>query len=287
MNLAQDLKFQFRHGSPVIKLVFINVISFVAIGLLRLILLLANTRFDFVHIYLALTNNFDHLFHTPWTIITYEFTHTGFLHLLFNMVMLFFTGRIFLDFFRQTDIWRVYIYGGIIGGVLYLLSGFLPVFNGHTSTLIGASGSVMAILFATAAYAPNLEVSLFGIFQLRLIWLAIGYLLLDLIAIPDGNAGGHIAHIGGAIFGYMFAKYRKGDIHLRIFESFFDNKPDEKKFNVKVNVQRTSKNNIRQSHSNHSPSQEDIDIILDKISKNGYDKLSKQEKDILFKASQD
>lgn len=287
MNLLDDLKYQYKYGSAVIKLVFINVTIFVAIGFINLFLLLFNTRFEFVSTYLALSGNFSHMLHTPWTILTYQFTHTGFIHLLFNMVMLYFTGRIFEDFFRKQDIWRVYLLGGLAGGLLFILSSFLPAFRNQNSILIGASGSVMAMLFATAGYAPNLRLALFGVFEVRLIWLAVGYLVIDMISIPAGNAGGHIAHIGGALFGYLFAKYRQGNLQMNLLDSFRAPKPDERKFKVKIHTHAPTKKHSNNDNTSHQPTQEDIDIILDKISKNGYDKLSKQEKDILFKASQD
>ncbi len=289
MNLTEDLKYQFRYGTPIIKLIFINVAIFVVLGLINLNLYLFNKHVDIAGIYLALSSDFNHLPHTPWTIFTYQFVHAGPFHLLFNMLMLYFTGRIFTDFFRKDDAWRVYLLGGLIGGVLYIISSAIfPVFSGKASTLVGASGCIMAILFATATYAPNMRIALFGIIHIRLVWLALIFLFLDLISIPVGNSGGHIAHIGGALFGYIFAKYRQGRIQINLFESLFNNKPDERKFKVKVNAHETSEKKFTQhSKTNRKPSQEDIDIILDKISKNGYDKLSKQEKEILFKASQE
>jgi membrane associated rhomboid family serine protease len=287
MNLADDLKYQFRYGTPVIKLIFINVSVFIFLGLINLGLYLFNSQMDLAGIYLALSSKPEHLLHTPWSVFTYQFVHGGIFHLLFNMLMLYFTGRIFTDFFRKDDVWRVYLFGGLIGGVLYILSSAaFPVFRGSASTLVGASGCIMALLFATATYAPNMRVALFGIIQIRLVWLSLLFLFLDLISIPMGNSGGHIAHIGGALFGYLFAKYRQGRIQIRLFDTSY-NKPDERKFKVKVSTFDSAEKRSSNQASNKKPSQEDIDIILDKISRNGYDKLSKQEKEILFKASQD
>ena len=289
MNLIEEVKFQFKHGSPFIKIIVVNVIAFVTIGLYELVLFLFKIKSDFTSVYLALNSNPQHLLHAPWTLITYEFVHAGPFHLLFNMLMLYFTGNIFNDFFKQSDAWRVYIFGGLIGGVLFLVSNVLfPVFNGIESTLVGASGCIMAVLFASATYAPNLRMALFGIIQIRLVWLAVVFLVLDLISITNGNAGGHIAHIGGALFGFLFARYRQGRLRFSIPELGNNKMPDETRFKVKVKTyhqnEHLSSNNKNKSYK---PSQEDIDIILDKISKNGYDKLSKQEKEILFKASQE
>ena len=289
MNLIEEVKFQFKHGSPFIKIIVVNVIAFVTIGLYELVLFLFKIKSDFTSVYLALNSSPQHLLHAPWTIITYEFVHAGPFHLLFNMLMLYFTGNIFNDFFKQSDAWRVYIFGGLIGGVLFLVSNILfPVFSGIESTLVGASGCIMAVLFASATYAPNLRMALFGIIQIRLVWLAVVFLVLDLISITNGNAGGHIAHIGGALFGFLFARYRQGRLRFSIPEIGNNKMPDETRFKVKVKTYHQNEHlNSNNKNTNYKPSQEDIDIILDKISKNGYDKLSKQEKEILFKASQE
>ena len=289
MNLIEEVKFQFKHGSPFIKIIVVNVIAFVTIGLYELVLFLFKIKSDFTSVYLALNSSPQHLLHAPWTLITYEFVHAGPFHLLFNMLMLYFTGNIFNDFFKQSDAWRVYIFGGLIGGVLFLVSNVLfPVFNGMESTLVGASGCIMAVLFASATYAPNLRMALFGIIQIRLVWLAVVFLVLDLISITNGNAGGHIAHIGGALFGFLFARYRQGRLRFSIPELGNNKMPDETRFKVKVKTYHQNEHlNSINKNTNYKPSQEDIDIILDKISKNGYDKLSKQEKEILFKASQE
>lgn len=289
MGFIEDLKYQFRYTTPVNKLVVINIAVFVLLGLVNLIFFLFGIKADYIDSMLALGSSPQHFIHTPWTIITHQFIHRGLLHLFFNMLILYYIGMLFTDFFKRSDAWRIYLWGGLTGGLLYLAShSLLPVFSRNTYTLAGASGSVMAIFFATATYAPNVRVALFGVFQIRLVWLALGYLFIDLISIPVGNSGGHVAHIGGALFGFIFAKYRQGTLQLKIFESFKTKKPDERKFNISVHAHKETKaNTYHKTKTGSAPTQEEIDIILDKISKNGYDKLSKQEKDILFKASQD
>jgi len=289
MNLIEEVKFQFKYGSPFIKIIVVNVIAFVIIGLYELVLFLFKIKSDFTSVYLALNSSPQHLLHAPWTLITYQFIHGGPFHLLFNMLMLYFTGNIFMDFFKKTDAWNVYIFGGLIGGVLFLISNLLfPVFSGIESTLVGASGCIMAVLFASATYAPNLRMALFGVIQIKLMWLAALFLVLDLISISNGNAGGHIAHIGGALFGFLFARYRQGRLKINLPELGNNKTPDETRFKVKVKTYHQQEiRSANKKSANYKPSQEDIDIILDKISKNGYDKLSKQEKEILFKASEE
>ncbi|MES2618574.1 MAG: rhomboid family intramembrane serine protease [Bacteroidota bacterium] len=290
MTFVEDLKYQIKYSTPILKLVVINIGVFISLGLVNLVLFLTNIKFEFISSFLLLSSDPHHFLHTPWTLFSYQFIHTGFIHLLFNMMTLYFIGQLFTDFFKRTDAWRVYLLGGLTGGLLYVASySLFPVFSNHNGTLEGASGGIIAILFATATYAPNVRIALFGIFHVRLVWLALGYLFLDLISIPSGNSGGHIAHIGGALFGFIFARYRQGTLQVKLFDTFSTKKPDERKFKIKVHAHNETKQNTynKSSNSSSSPTQEEIDIILDKISKNGYEKLSKQEKDILFKASQD
>ncbi|MDI1233960.1 MAG: rhomboid family intramembrane serine protease [bacterium] len=289
MNLIEEVKFQFKHGSPFIRIIVINIAVFLLVGLFELGLFLFKLKSHFSDYYLALNSSPRHLLHAPWTLFTYQFMHSGPFHLLSNMLILYFTGNIFMDFFKRSDAWRVYLLGGLIGGVLYLISNILfPVFSDFNSTLVGASGCIMAILFASATYAPNLRLALFGIIQIKLVWLALLFLFLDLVSIANGNAGGHIAHIGGALFGFLFARYRQGKFHFNLPDININQKPDERQFKVKVKTYHNQDKSINsKNNGNYKPSQEDIDIILDKISKNGYDKLSKQEKEILFKASQE
>jgi hypothetical protein len=158
------------------------------------------------------------------------------------------------------------------------------------ATLHGASGSVMAILLAATLYAPNIILNVFGIFPVKLKWITAFFILVDLINIPLSNSGGHIAHIGGALFGCFFALHQKGQISFKLFEPVIKMNPKPKhKFKVEMNqgVGKKSSASVSYGSSNQAPTQEEIDAILDKISKTGYDRLSKEEKDILFKASQE
>jgi membrane associated rhomboid family serine protease len=224
----------------------------------------------------------------PWTMLTYQFSHSGIFHIFFNMLILYVVGSIFMDFFKKKDVWKVYILGGTIAGLFYVLcNAVIPAFKNHSGILVGASGGVMAILFASASYAPNIRLNLFGIFPVKLIWIAMGYLVIDLLSIPGSNGGGHLAHLGGAAFGWLFANIRKGKFHLALFEQAATPTPP-RQMKVEVNQSRQY-NKSQKNHVNSSgtPTQEEVDAILDKISKSGYDRLSKEEKDILFKASQD
>jgi membrane associated rhomboid family serine protease len=289
MNLLNDLKYRYQYASPILRLIIVNALFFLVAIFIKLGAFFMVKSGNSALSFLALPSQWGEFFTKPWTIITYQFSHLGLFHFAFNMLVLYFSGAIFMDFFRKKDAWKVYIWGGVSAALLFMImSNYTPVFRGVNYTLIGASGSVMAILFAATIYAPNLKVNLFGILPIKLMWIAITYLVMDLISIPDSNAGGHIAHIGGAIFGCLFALYRKDKIQIKLFEPVIKQSTTKKKFKVEVN-QNTNSTRTKTQNGNgqRPPTQDEIDAILDKISKSGYDRLSKEEKDILFKASQD
>lgn len=290
MNLWQELKYKFQYATPVVRLIIINSIVFVLLMLTDLFAFLFFKTKSLTDPYVALPSDLSTLLQRPWTVITFQFSHHRLLHFAFNMLTLYAVGHIFMDFFRKKDVWKVFIFGGTVAGLFFVLcNNVIPAFEGMPGTLIGASGGVLAILFAATAYAPNIRLNLFGVFAVKLIWIALGYLVLDLLSIQESNAGGHIAHIGGAIFGWLFATYRKGNMQFRIFEPTVKTNVNARKFRVEVRQTQTYNKTQKNNYVNTSkaPTQEEIDAILDKISKSGYDRLSKEEKDILFKASQD
>lgn len=289
MRIWYDIRSRYERADPVTRLIALNSVFFGAGLLINLFGFLFLRQKMLAAPALVLPSGFSALLHSPWTILTYQFSHFGILHFGFNMLVLYFAGAIFRDFFRQKDVWRVYIFGGVVAGGLFILScNFIPAFRGQQHTLVGASGSIMAILFAATLYAPNVVLHLFGVVPVRLKWIALAYIVLDLLSIPESNAGGHIAHLGGAIFGSLYALYRMKRVQIKLFEPVI--RPQNKKVRMKagaggsVHQTHTDKSNGR---NNAGPTQEEIDAILDKISKSGYDRLTKEEKDILFKASQD
>lgn len=286
MNNFNELKYRFNYANPALKLVFINAAVFLVALLINLFAYLFFGQRELLSSFLSLPSNWHAIGHRPWTVITYQFSHFGALHFLFNMLVLYFAGNIFTDFFRKNDAYKVYIYGGIVAALFFVLaSNYIPVFKGQEYTLLGASGSVMALLFAVTLYAPNIRVYLFGSFQVKLKWIAVAYFILDLLAISDSNAGGHIAHIGGAVFGLLFALYRQGNLGWT--KPPQTNKYQSRNLKVEVNAQAEPLKGKQNATRKAAPTQEEIDAILDKISKSGYDRLSKEEKDILFKASQE
>jgi len=285
MSVLENYINRYKNNSAIIQLIVINTAVFLVTIAYNLIAYLFFKSKNITDAWLSMPSNFSAFIIKPWTFVTYQFGHDGVLHIAMNMLVLYFIGNIFLDFFKRKEVFKVYLLGGFFGAILFFISyNFLPVFSGQNALLIGSSASVFAILFATAIYAPNLRLSLFGVFEVRLIFIAIFYFIIDIASIPTSNAGGHIAHIGGTVFGIIYAFYKKGIFNFNLFPAKQTYKKHKPQMKVNVNAKNSSNNNTRFSFD--SPSQSEIDLILDKISKTGYDKLTKDEKDILFKASQ-
>ena len=240
--------------------------------------------------WLVLPTSFVDIILQPWSIITYAFLHAGFWHLFWNMYLLYWFGTYVFNLFTAKRFLTIYLLGGICGGLLYVLSyNLFPVFSNINSNLMGASAAVLAIVIFIATYTPNTIVRVF-MFKVKLWKIGFTMVLLDLLQLPSSdNAGGLIAHIGGALFGYVYAiQLKKGNDIGIWFENFIDLvinlfKPRHKKPFKKVHrtKQAVAKQTKKKTSNEH---QAKIDDILDKIGKSGYDSLTKSEKDFLFKA---
>ena len=209
-----------------------------------------------------------------------------------NMLMLFYVGRLFTTFFTQKLFLGIYILGAIFSGIVYILGyTFLPALMNVNTDMVGASGAIMTVLIATVTYQPFMEVRLFGVWKLPLWQIAFLFLFIDMIQLPMNNTGGHIAHLGGALFGFIYIKFLVNGTDLSNIVStvidFFVNlfQPSKKSPFKKVHVnpkkpytKSTSKIVVKDK------SQQQIDEILDKISQSGYDALTAEEKEFLFKA---
>lgn len=291
MKLTDEIKMSFLRSEGLFRIMVINVIVFLAIGITKAILFLSGNDSGLVTNiinYVAVKSSLNGLLSQPWSLITYMFVHENFLHILFNMLILFWTGKIFCEFLGSRKLISVYIMGGLFGAFLYILSyNLFPAFSQAVdfSKLIGASAGVIAVLVAIATLTPDYTMHLLFFGQVRLKFIAIFLVLLYVISIPDGNAGGNISHLGGAAFGFIYTKSFKAGTDLgRWMEQFFD-------FILQL-FNRTRK--LKAVHRGPAsrgrqvdgvPRQEIIDSILDKISRSGYSSLSKEEKEILFKAS--
>ncbi|SFB23334.1 Membrane associated serine protease, rhomboid family [Flavobacterium swingsii] len=292
MNILDDLKLQYKNGDMATKLIFWNLLLFAIPEIVFAVLQLFHININYLN-YVALSNHFSDLVWQPWTIVSYAFFHAGFLHLLFNMIMLHFSSRLFVTFFTQKQLFGLYVLGSIFAGIIYLVCyTFLPSLSNQNTLLVGASASVMAILFATMTYQPFMDIRLALIGSVKLWHIATLYLVVDLIQLPLENTGGHLAHLGGALFGFIYIKLLQNGTDLTkgfntIIDWFANLFSPKKETSFKkiyrnpkpINVVKTASKIVTKDKT-----QQQIDEILDKISKSGYDSLTVDEKEFLFKA---
>lgn len=282
MNILDDLKLQYKTGGMVQKLIFWNIGCF----LLSLVFFYSFSigKFDIPN-WIALSSDLGTFIKTPWTLITFIFFHYGFFHLIFNLLVLHFSGRLFSTYFTDKQLLGVYVLGGIFSGITFVLS---YIIIGKAGLLVGASGAIMAILLSATTYAPFmlLRIPLIGIVKLWHVTFVI--LLIDLLQLPLNNTGGHIAHLGGALFGFLYIKLLQSGTDLSkgisMILDFFVNLFKPKKKTPFKKVHRNTTKKAVNSFSEKDITQKQIDDILDKISKSGYDSLTKEEKEFLFKA---
>ena len=292
MGIWDDIKLTFRNGSNLTRLIYINIAVFVLLTLVAVSGFLLNNAVisDKVLDFLSVPASLSVLLLRPWTLITYMFTHKDIWHILFNMLWLYSFGRIFLEYLDGRKLVAVYLLGGLSGALVYILSfNIFPAFASVVadSVAIGASASVMAIVIAIAAYVPDYTVQLFLFGRIKIKYLALGIFILTSVMDFSVNSGGKLAHIGGAIFGYFYTinlrhgrDMGKGFNHiLDFFVTMFKPRPKLKVTHKKVATEYEY-NKIKVEH------QKLINSILDKISKGGYDSLTKEEKETLFNESQ-
>jgi membrane associated rhomboid family serine protease len=292
MGIWDDIKITFRNGSNLTKLIYLNIAVFVLITIVAGIgFLLNNQEISGKALNLfSVPASLHVLLVRPWTLITYMFTHKDIWHILFNMLWLYWFGRIFLEYLDERKLVAVYLLGGISGALVYILSfNIFPAFTGAVadSVAIGASASVMAIVIAIAAYVPDYTVQLFLFGRIKIKYMALAIFVLSSIMDFSVNSGGKLAHIGGAFFGYFYTiNLRHGRDIGKGFNKMIDFfvtsfKPRK---NLKVTHKKVANeyeyNKVKAEH------QKLINNILEKISKGGYDSLTKAEKEALFKESQ-
>lgn len=288
-SIFTNLKNTFRAGNILAKLIYINVGLFILIRLMGVIFLLFNIPGISFLQYLQMPSSPEQLLYRPWTVITYMFTHFDFLHILFNMLWLYWFGGLFLNFFSERQLGGLYLLGGIAGAVLFMLAyNIFPYFQtvASSSYLMGASASVMAIVFAVSFYRKDLEINLFLIGRVKLIYLALFTFVIDLLAITSDNAGGHIAHIGGALFGIWFAmRIKEGKDLTALMNRLLDWVVNlgKRKPKMKVTYKRAETDYEYNARKNRESA--DLDAILDKLKRSGYESLSADEKRQLFDAS--
>lgn len=287
-----------KPNNGLIQIILINVIVFVALIVFKVVFVLAGLSEIYSSFlgYLMLPADFGTFIFQPWSLITYFFTHEGFLHIIFNMLFLFWFGRLIQDFLGNNRLISLYVIGGIMGGLFYMLMyNVVPFYHDRidASLMLGASAGVFAVVVGAATFMPNHTFFLMFLGAVRIKYIALFYVLLSLSRTIGSNAGGELAHIGGAIIGFLFIKQLQqgNDIGAPVIQTidFFKGlfKPSSK---IKVTHKKSGSASRKRTTSTSSDSagrtdQAEIDAILDKISERGYESLSKEEKQKLFNAS--
>ncbi|MEE4285665.1 MAG: rhomboid family intramembrane serine protease [Mariniphaga sp.] len=287
MDIWADIKRTFKQGSALTRLIYINLGVFLLIKLLGVIFYLAGIPFSLVE-WLSVPSNPALLLQRFWTPVSYMFLHAGFLHLLFNILGLYWFGKLFLYHFEGDKLLSVYLLGGLSGALVYVLAfNIFPVFASVNAILLGASASVFAILVAIAVYDPQREIHLFFIGRFPLKYIAAFYVILSIIGISASNPGGNLAHLGGVAWGWFYiSQLRKGKDWGSGLVAFIDKVGDwfKPKERMKVTFkQQTPPRDDYEYKRQQNIQQEEINRILDKIAKSGYESLTKKEKEILFK----
>ena len=290
MAIIDDIKRSYRQGTMLMRIVYINIAVFVLAHLVALVGIIINVPAQSLVQWVQLPADLGRLAHTPWTPITYMFTHYDLLHILFNMLWLYWLGRIFLEYFTPKRLSALYVLGGLGGAAFYLLAmNLLPHFAGHNSYLMGASASVIAIVVAVAVWAPDYKIGLLFIGEISLKWVAIVTIGIDLLSVDADNAGGHIAHLGGAAVGAIYATaLRHGtDITapLNAALDWLASLVSRRELGVGQPVGGKAYGQAHAGPVNDRPTEAEIDAILDKIKRSGYTSLTDHERDVLFSAS--
>ena len=282
------------------QLIIINVGIFVVLGILAVISSIAGVDaiFTFVYRQFTIPAPFDEFIFRPWTIITYAFAHSfqTLWHIIMNMLVLYWFGRVFVDFFGSQKLINLYVLGAIAGGVTYLLAyNLIPFYSDRMnlfSGMVGASAAVFAISVATATHFPDHRFFLLFLGPVKIKYLVGVYIFISFLGSVGSNAGGNLAHLGGALIGFIYARQmmKGNEMGIWVFKtmefikSFFVHKP-------KIKVTHRQPKSTPSAKTSASPkpksdfSQDEIDKILDKISERGYDSLTKDEKEKLFNAS--
>lgn len=301
MAFIDEIKRSYLQGSMLLRIIFINIALFVLLYIVAFGAMLANQPADTILQWVELPNDLWLLLKRPWTLVTYMFVHYSFLHILFNMLWLYWLGRIFMEFFSPKQFTGLYILGGWGGALLFLLAtNLLPYFTSRDAVfyVYGASASVIAVVVATAVYVPDYKIGLLFFGEVAIKWIAIVTVGICLLGMDAGNMAGNIAHIGGALVGAWFAlRIKQGHDITRPLNACIDwlaglfngrsfELPKFKR--SKANPSGDNKAHEKATGPNIPPdtvSEEELDDILKKIKVSGYDALSDDERDKLFKAS--
>jgi membrane associated rhomboid family serine protease len=294
-NTGELLKQAFLGKNVLSRLMLINTVVFLIVSFINLFTFLfaagetgSQLPLSILGQYLALPSSFAALASKPWTIITYMFLQEDFFHILFNLIMLYFGGLLFIEYLGEKRLLWSYLAGGIVGALFFLVAfNVFPAFEPvkGIAVALGASASVLAIIIAVATYVPDYTVQLLFIGRVKLKYLAIIFVVIDLLSIPSGNPGGHIAHLGGAFWGFLYALMLRNGTDLYRFLNFSGFSMPRRKSFTTENTENKRPYSDDEYNARKQKTQAKIDEILDKISKSGYSSLTKEEKELLFKTS--
>ena len=285
-NILEGLKSFFLQKTALSRLMQINIVIWLICLFISVFTWLFNVSdISFVTKLFAVPSDISLLAEKPWTVFTYMFLQEAFWHLFFNMLMLYYGGKIFLQYFSQKQLLLTYIFGGLVGALFFILAfNAFPVFENMKgqAVALGSSASVLSILIAAATYRPDYTLNLFLLGQVKMKWVAIIFVVVDFLSISKGNSGGHIAHLGGALWGFLYAFMLKNDFDIyKIFKK-----------KAKIRIKTVNSENYHQRpktdeqyNAERAMEQEEIDRILEKIAKNGYSSLNDMEKEFLFRQS--
>ena len=283
MSRIDTLRQRFSQFNIAEKLILINVVCFVIPFFLRSIFFLFDLPAQSFLSFFELPASIGDFIYQPWSLFTYGFLHDSIGHIFWNMLLLYYVSQFFLNLFSTQRFINVYFMGILLGGLVFILSyAVFPAFKNQSPQMVGASAGVMAVLIFSCTYMPTQEVRLL-FFNVKLMYIGIALVIVDVLQIPTGNAGGHLAHIGGAALGYIYAQQLQNGKDIgsgfeclwKWLVALFTAQPNMK------TVHRTPRRNSKRSVQSD---QEKIDRILDKISTSGYDSLTKEEKELLFNA---
>ncbi len=290
MGITDEIKLSYQHGSYLTKLIYINIAVWIVVRLTAVSLVLGgNDHLVFLD-WLSLPASFGQFISRPWTLVTYMFLHYELWHILFNLLWLYSFGRIFLEYHQPRKLLCLYFFGGISGGLFFMIAyNFFPYFQQSIAftRLMGASAAVITIVVATAVYVPNHVIHLILIGPVKIKWIALFSVLLYVVNLTGDNAGGNFAHLGGAFWGFLYMSLLKSGFDIskgseRFFDHIFNWSKPGKKLTVTYNSGSYREYGYNQSKK---AQQEEINRILDKISTNGYDTLTADEKEMLFRMS--
>lgn len=299
MAFIDDLKNKYREGSMLMRLIYINIAVFVVLHIIGLVSVLSGHGAVDSFSWIELSSIPQEVLYRPWTVITYAFAHYEILHILFNMLWLYWLGRIFMEYFTSKQLVGLYLLGAVGGAALYLLMyTFVPALSGH-NYMLGASASVMAIVVGIAAYSPDYKIGLLFIGEISLKWVAIVAVMIDLLSLDSmTNVGGHIAHLGGAGVGLLYAlMMRRGHDITAPLNSLIDKlvslfaRRDKQGPGSPVGgrAYRRAAGNTSAGADSHQQSpraaEEELDRVLAKIKRSGYTALTEEERAMLFSFS--